>query len=126
MHENEHSPVLENEHTECTKTSTPPPLPSISIILTEYTERETKNKKPQTGLKETKMSKFAEAAAEYQRNLTEHRKCPRTCAKCRYSECVDKDEECDTCPNFNNKKRLCRCTEVEAGKDCQYYSEVKA
>ena len=72
------------------------------------------------------MSKFAEAAAEYQRNLTEHRKCPRTCAKCRYSECVGKDEECDTCPNFNNKKRLCRCTEVEAGKDCQYYSEVKA
>lgn len=40
------------------------------------------------------MSKFAEAAAEYQRQLTEHRKCPRTCAKCHFSECIDKDEDC--------------------------------
>lgn len=72
------------------------------------------------------MSKFAEAAAEYQRNLTEHRKCPRTCAKCHFSECIDKDEECNTCPNFNSHKRRCKCTEVEPGKACQYYLEVKS
>ena len=49
------------------------------------------------------MSKFAEAAAEYQRQLTEHRKCPRTCAKCHFSKCVDDDDECETCANFDRK-----------------------
>ena len=71
------------------------------------------------------MSKFDEAAAKYQRRLNTHSKCEATCSDCRYSHCVDNDEDCDRCQNFDRIRRRCKCNDVEYGKPCGHYEGGK-
>lgn len=61
---------------------------------------------------------------EYERDHAHPCKCRETCAKCRFSSCLDNDEECDFCPNFDRKKRRCKCFDIERGGSCPYYVEV--
>ena len=60
---------------------------------------------------------------EYERDHAYPCKCRETCAKCRFSSCLDNDEECDFCPNFDRKKRRCKCFDIERGGSCPYYVE---
>lgn len=68
------------------------------------------------------MSRFDEAAAEYRRRLVPCKN-GATCSKCCYSHCIDNDDDCDRCKNFDRTHRRCKCNEVEYGKPCEHYEE---
>lgn len=43
---------------------------------------------------------------EYERDHAHPCKCRETCSKCRFSSCLDNDEECDFCSNFDRRFAL--------------------
>lgn len=70
------------------------------------------------------MSKFEEAVRLIEQNRDTPCKCSKTCYRCRYSRCIDSDEECEICPNFDHRRRRCKCNDIEYGKPCRYFEEA--
>lgn len=60
---------------------------------------------------------------EYERDHAHPCKSRETCNKCRFTSCLDTDEECDFCAQFDRKKKMCKCQLVQRGEPCPYYVE---